>query len=57
MGDKLMYIINDDTQIFPSVDYNEWFKRLDTQLIEPSNTNPIKVSKVVKPKNKKTLLL
>ena len=35
----------------PSLDYNKWFKRFDTQLNEPS----IKVPKVVKPTNEKTL--
>ena len=41
-----MHIPNDDTQIFPSVDYNQWLKPKDT----------IKAPKVVKPINKKTLL-
>ena len=36
------------------VDYNKWLKRLDIQLNEPTNQNLIKVSKVVKPANKKT---
>ena len=39
MADKFMYISNDDTQNYPSVDQNS-----------------IKVSKVVEPTNKKTLL-
>ena len=43
-------------KITPFVDYNWWLKRLYTQLIEPINQNSIKVPKVVKPKNKKTLL-
>ena len=34
----------------------QWLKRLDTQLNEPINQNSIKVPKVVKPTNKKTLL-
>ena len=38
-------------KIKPFVDYNQWLKRLDTQL-----NKPIKVSKVVKPTNKETLL-
>ena len=46
---KLLYIPYDDTQITPSVDYNYWLKRLDTQLIEPTNQVP----KNVRPKNKK----
>ena len=48
MVDKLMYILNDDTQITQSVDYNKW---LDTQLNEQTNQNS-KVTKVVKLINK-----
>ena len=32
-----------------SVDYNQYLKRLDTQLNEPTNQNLIKVPKVVEP--------
>ena len=32
-----MLFFNDDTQNFPSVDYNKWLKYLDTQLNEPTN--------------------
>ena len=32
MANTLMYIPNNDTQITPSVDYNQLLKRLDTQL-------------------------
>ena len=32
----------------PYVDYNQWLKRLDTQLNEQTNTNIIKVPKVYK---------
>ena len=49
----MMYILNNDTQITPSEDYNYWLKRLDTQLNELTNK---KVTKVVEPTNKKTLL-
>ena len=42
-------------QITPSVDYNLWLIRLDTQLKKPTNQNLLKVPKVVKPTNKKTL--
>ena len=35
MADKLMYIPNDDTKKYPSVDYKEWLKLLDTQPNEP----------------------
>ena len=51
MADKLLYIPIDDTQI--PVYY---LKRTDNQLKEPINRNLIKVPKVVKPTNKKTLL-
>ena len=51
-----MYFYNDDAQITPSIDYNFWLIRLDTQLNETTNQNSIKVPKVVKPLNKKTLL-
>ena len=47
MADKLRYIPNDGTQIFPSVDYNERLKHLDTKLNEPTNKNSLKVPKVV----------
>ena len=40
-----------------SVDYNYWLKRLNTQLIEPTNHNSIKAPKVVEPSNRKTLSL
>ena len=48
---KLMYLYfhNDDLQNYH---LNYWLKRLDTQLIEPTNQNLIKVPKVVKPLNK-----
>ena len=32
-------------KIAPSVDYNWWLKRLDTQLNEPPNQNLIKIIK------------
>ena len=51
MTDKLVYIPNDDTQTC-----NYWLKRLDTQLYETSNQNSVKVPRVVKPMNKKTVL-
>ena len=46
-----MYISNYDIQNYSCVD------RLNNQLNEPTNENSIWVSKVVKPTNKKTLLL
>ena len=39
-------------KITPSVDYNKWLKRKDTQLIEPTNQNSI--TKDVKPMTQKT---
>ena len=43
MTNKFMYISNDETQNYPSVDYNYWLKPLDTQINEPN------FSKVIKP--------
>ena len=50
MTDKLMYIHNDDTQNYP-------FCRLELVVStnEQTNHNLIKVPKVVKPTNKKTI--
>ena len=48
-----MYIPNKDTKNYPSVDFNNWLKRLETQLNKPTNQNLIKVDK---PTNKKILL-
>ena len=55
MADKLMYVLNEDKQITP-LDYNQRLKRLVTQLNELTNLKLVKVPKVVKPTNKKTLL-
>ena len=55
MADKLMYVLNEDKQITP-LDYNQGLKRLVTQLNESTNLNLVKVPKVVKPTNNKTLL-
>ena len=35
-------------KIKPFVDYNQWLKRLDTQLNKPTNKKLLKVPKVVK---------
>ena len=43
-------------KITPAVDYNYWYKRLDTQLNKSNNHNLTKVPKVVNLTNKKTLL-
>ena len=42
-------------KITPYLDNNKWLKRLDTQLIEPTNQITVNVPKVVKPPIKKTL--
>ena len=34
-----MYIPKEDTQNITSVDYDQWLKRWDTQLTEPTNQN------------------
>ena len=47
-----MYIPNDDTQNYPSIAYDWWFKRFDTKRNEPTNQ---RVPKVVKTTNKKSL--
>ena len=53
MADKFP---NDDIQFIPSVDYNQWLKRWDTQLNESNNQNSLKVPRVIQSTNKKTLL-
>ena len=58
MANKLMYIPNDDKQNNPFFRIqSHWFKRLDIQINELTNQNSIKVPKVIKPTNKKTLLI
>ena len=52
MPDKLMYITNDETQNYPSCELQ---LMADTQHNWPTNQNSIRVPKVVKPVNKKTL--
>ena len=39
MAKKLMYKPTENIQNSPSVDYNQWLKRFDTQLNEPKNRN------------------
>ena len=56
MDDKHMFIPNNVKQITPFVDYNQLWKRLNTQLNEPINKNSRKVHKVNKLTNKKKLL-
>ena len=43
-------------KITPSVDYNKWLRRLDTQPNKAINQNSLKVPKVDKPTNKKTIV-
>ena len=50
-----MSIPNNDKQNYP-FDRKQSLKRLDPQLKEPTNQNLTKVSKSVKPMNKKTLM-
>ena len=57
MGNKMMYIPNDVTQIIPYIGYHQWLKCFDTLLNESTNQNSIKFLKVVKPTNKKKLFL
>ena len=45
-----------DTQNYLLLDYNQRLKRLHTNLNKPTNQNSMQVPKVVKLKNKKTLL-
>ena len=43
-----MYIPNNDTQNYPSVDNNYWLKgALDTQLNKPTNQNSIKFPRLL----------
>ena len=46
MADKLMQSPMLIHKVTPSVDYNWWLKRLDTQLNKPVNQNLIKVPKL-----------
>ena len=48
MADNLMLSIMMIHEINPSVDYNQWFIYLDTELIDPTNQNLIKVPKCYK---------
>ena len=53
MADKLIYIPNYDTQIIP---FCKLQLVVDTQLNKPANQNLVKVSKVFRPTNEKSLL-
>ena len=53
MADKLMYIHIDDIQITPSVDYNQWLKRLDCQLNEPTIQDSLESPKLLSQQIKK----
>ena len=52
-----MYFPSDDTQNKPFCRLQYFLKRLGTHLNEPTNQNSLKVPKVFKPTNKKTLVL
>ena len=56
MTDKLIYIPNNDTQNCPICRLKLWLKRLNTQRNKPTHKNSVKVLKVVKLTDKKTLL-
>ena len=51
MADKLIKIPNDENKFTLPVGYNQWLKRFDTQLNDP--TNSIQALNVVEPLNKK----
>ena len=57
MAHKLMNIFNYDSQNYPSLDYNLWLKRLDTQLNEPTNQNSIKSPKLLSQQMRNVILL
>ena len=57
MADKLMYIPNDDTQNYHFCRLQSVIKTFGSQLNESTNQNSIKVPKVDKLMNKKTLSL
>ena len=57
MANILMYIKMIIQLITPSVEYNYWLKRLNTQNKERTSQNSVNVPKVVKPTNKKTFFL
>ena len=51
MADKLMYISNNDAQIYPFRRLQLVVETLDAELYEPTNQNTIKVLIVVKQTN------
>ena len=55
MADKLMYILNDNTQNYPFRKLNFRLKRMDTKFYKQTNQNSLNFPKFVKPTNKKTL--
>ena len=55
MPDKLVYIPNNDIQIYPFCRLQLVVEIMDTQLNEPTNNNPITIPQVVKLMNMKTL--
>ena len=57
MADKLTDIYMMIYKIIPSVDYNQWLKRLDIQLNELTDQNSKIVPKVRVPTNTKTFFI
>ena len=53
MGDKLIYIPNDDTQNYSLCILQLVMKRLDTQFNESTNQNSLKVSKYLSERKRK----
>ena len=53
MGDKLIYIPNDDTQNYSFCILQLVIKRLDTQFNESTNQNSLKVSKYISERKRK----
>ena len=54
MAVNLMYIPNDDTQNQPFCGLHLVIKTFGQSTYEPTNENSLKVTKVIKPTNKKT---
>ena len=57
MADKLMYIPNANTQNYPFCRFQFGVKTFGHTIYKPTNQNLLKVPKVGKPTNKKTILL
>ena len=53
MADTLKYILNDDTQITPTVDLNQWWKRMNTKSNELTNQNSLQSPKLLGQRTRK----